>query len=203
MACLQNLLPFLSAPGADDDGSGTITLLEVLHNLVNASYSPTSYDIEFHFYSAEEGGMLGSNAIASDYNTRYHAGQDEGVRGMLQMDMTAYIKPGTEERIGIIEDFVDPDLTNWIKGLIKEYCDIPTVVTKCGYACSDHTAWTKIGVPSAFAIGESKTIVEPLLIFLNALNSRIPQKPHLKTRILGISTHQETLSMYLVSRLII
>ncbi|CAD6585403.1 MAG: Leucine aminopeptidase 1 [Cyphobasidiales sp. Tagirdzhanova-0007] len=147
-----NLLPFLSAPGADDDGSGTITVLEVLHTLVNVSFVPTSYDIEFHFYSAEEGGMLGSNAIASDYLTRYRAGNENGIRGMLQMDMTAYVKPGTSERIGVIQDFVDPELTGWINGLIGEYCDIPSVSTKCGYACSDHSAWTRIGVPSAFAI---------------------------------------------------
>lgn len=145
-----NLLPFLGAPGADDDGSGTTTVIEVLHLLTANGYTPPSYDIEFHFYSAEEGGMLGSNAIAADWAKQ---GVDaERIRGMLQMDMTAYVKPGTQERIGIVNDFVSPELTSYIKGLIDEYNTIPWVDSKCGYACSDHSAWTKVGVPSAFAI---------------------------------------------------
>lgn len=71
------------------------------------------------------------------------------------MDMTAYVKPGTEERIGIINDYVSAPLTKFIHTLIKAYNTIPYVETKCGYACSDHSAWTKIGKPSAFAIEAS------------------------------------------------
>ena len=70
------------------------------------------------------------------------------------MDMTAYVKPGTKERIGIIQDFVSPSLTEYVHRLIDEYNDIPSVQTECKYACSDHSSWTKIGVPSAFAIGK-------------------------------------------------
>lgn len=75
-----------------------------------------------------------------------------------QMDMTAYVKPGTKERIGIIQDFVSPSLTEFVHRLIDEYNDIPSVQTACKYACSDHSSWTKIGVPSAFAIGKSLII---------------------------------------------
>ena len=77
------------------------------------------------------------------------------------MDMTAYVKPGTQERIGIVNDFVSPELTSYIKGLIDEYNTIPWVDSKCGYACSDHSAWTKVGVPSAFAIGASSRYIHP------------------------------------------
>lgn len=33
-----------------------------------------------------------------------------------------------------------------------QYCDIPYVETKCGYACSDHASASKAGYPSAFVI---------------------------------------------------
>lgn len=33
-----------------------------------------------------------------------------------------------------------------------QYCDIPYVLTKCGYACSDHASASKAGYPSAFVI---------------------------------------------------
>ena len=40
---------------------------------------------------------------------------------MLQMDMTAWVKEGTKESVGIIQDFVDPDLTAFLEGLVGEY----------------------------------------------------------------------------------
>lgn len=34
----------------------------------------------------------------------------------------------------------------------QQYCDIPYVETKCGYACSDHASASRYGYPSAFVI---------------------------------------------------
>lgn len=78
-----NLLPFLPAPGADDDGSGTTTLITALEILVNASFVPSTNPVEFHFYSAEEGGLLGSAAVAQAYGA---AGKK--IRGQLQQVST-------------------------------------------------------------------------------------------------------------------
>ena len=44
------------------------------------------------------------------------------VLAMLQMDMTAWVKAGTEESVGIIQDFVDPDLTEFLYDLVEKYC---------------------------------------------------------------------------------
>lgn len=129
-----NLLPFLSAPGADDDGSGTTTILETFGALIANDYVPANHSLEFHCactlrlsvltylierrkgYSAEEGGLLGSQAVANAYKAR-----GQKVRAMIQLDMTAYVKPGTAERIGVIQDFVDPDLTAFVERLVDEY----------------------------------------------------------------------------------
>lgn len=43
-------------------------------------------------------------------------------------------------------------LTSLIKDLVDTYLDIPWVETKCGYGCSDHASWNKVGIPSAFGI---------------------------------------------------
>lgn len=48
---------------------------------------------------------------------------------MLQMDMTAWVKAGTKERVGIIQDFVDPALTEFVESLVEEYCE-PTLSAK-------------------------------------------------------------------------
>ena len=56
------LLPsVLPAPGADDNGSGTTTVLEALRVYVEYYIKQNQRPmntIEFHFYSAEEGGLL-------------------------------------------------------------------------------------------------------------------------------------------------
>ena len=116
---LPSVLP---APGADDDGSGTVTILEVLRTLLkdkDVVAGKAQNTIEFHWYSAEEGGLLGSQAIFSEYEKE---GRD--VKAMLQQDMTGYVQKtidaGQPESVGVITDYVDPGLTKFIKTVIEE-----------------------------------------------------------------------------------
>ncbi|KAK8094608.1 leucine aminopeptidase A [Apiospora hydei] len=137
-------------PGADDDGSGSMTTLEALRVLLQdptIAAGQAANTLEFHWYSAEEGGLLGSQAIFTQYSQ-----QKRDVKAMLQQDMTGYVKSGSKESVGVITDYVDTGLTNFIKKVITAYCDIPYVETKCGYACSDHASASRAGYPSAFVI---------------------------------------------------
>ncbi|KAK4942283.1 Leucine aminopeptidase 1 [Elasticomyces elasticus] len=144
----------LAAPGADDDGSGTVTILEALTALLQAEEivkGEAENTVEFQWYSAEEGGLLGSQAIFKSYHEN-----DIPVKAMIQQDMTGYVArtlaEGKPESVGVITDYVNADLTEFIKQLITTYCDIPYTLTKCGYACSDHASASKYGYPSAFVI---------------------------------------------------
>lgn len=112
----------LAAPGADDDGSGTVTIMEVFRALLNSKdvvKGKAPNTIEFHWYSAEEGGLLGSQAIFKSYEEN---GRD--VKAMLQQDMTGYVQKtldaGQPESVGVITDFVDPGLTKFIKTVVEE-----------------------------------------------------------------------------------
>lgn len=142
------------APGADDDGSGTVTILEALRVLLtnpDIAAGKQENTVEFHWYSAEEGGLLGSQAIFRDY-----AAKKRDVRAMLQQDMTGFTArtkaAGKTVALGVVQDFVDTKLTEFILKVITGYCDIPYVMTKCGYACSDHASASRAGYPSAFII---------------------------------------------------
>lgn len=113
---------FLAAPGADDDGSGTVTILEALRVLLTAEeivQGEMANTVEFHWYSAEEGGLLGSQAIFKSYHQ-----QGRDVKAMLQQDMTGYsqgtLDKGKPEAVGVITDFVDPALTTFLKQVITE-----------------------------------------------------------------------------------
>ncbi|KAI0163030.1 hypothetical protein BJ166DRAFT_578739 [Pestalotiopsis sp. NC0098] len=135
------------APGADDDGSGSMTILEAFRVLLSDERVATGQapnTIEFHWYSAEEGGLLGSQAIFQSYAK---AGRD--VKAMLQQDMTGYVGAGKKDQMGLIIDNVDDALTNFIRLVLDAYSEIPYVDTECGYACSDHASASKAGYPSA------------------------------------------------------
>jgi len=159
-----NMFPFLAAPGADDDGSGTVTILEAYRALLESDFRPNR-TVEFHWYSAEEAGLLGSQAVAKDYRAR-------GVKvvAMSQFDMTAWVKRGTREEVGVITDFTNDKLTQFNKGLVEEYLSIPYVETKCGYACSDHVSWEKAGYPAIFTIESSFANSNP---HIHSANDRI------------------------------
>lgn len=119
----------LAAPGADDDGSGTVTILEAFDAILQSdavAQGNASNTLEFHWYSAEEGGLLGSQAVFSQYKK-----EQRDVKAMLQQDMTGYaqgmIDAGLEESVGVIVDYVDPALTQFIKGVVSTVCSIPSI----------------------------------------------------------------------------
>jgi leucyl aminopeptidase len=70
------------APGADDDGTGTVNLIEGLRALVAAGFKPST-PVEYHWYSGEEAGLLGSQAIATAYK---NAGTK--VKAFMELDMS-------------------------------------------------------------------------------------------------------------------
>ncbi|KAK2861423.1 Leucine aminopeptidase 1 [Arthroderma sp. PD_2] len=112
------------APGADDNGSGSVTILEAMRGLLQnptIAQGRAANTIEFHWYAGEEAGLLGSQAIFSNYRAN-----GKRVKGMLNQDMTGYIKgmldKGLEESFGIITDNVNVNLTNFIRMVIKNVC---------------------------------------------------------------------------------
>ncbi|KXN68646.1 Zn-dependent exopeptidase [Conidiobolus coronatus NRRL 28638] len=137
------------SPGADDDGSGSALLIEVLQSLVSANFVPQR-TIEFQFYAAEEVGLKGSRAIARSYR---QAGKN--VVAMLQQDMVGY-KPANVNTISVKTDYSDPQLVNFISTLITTYTKHPVKRDSCGYACSDHASFNESGYKAAI---QSETVL--------------------------------------------
>ncbi|KAJ2003502.1 Leucine aminopeptidase 1 [Coemansia thaxteri] len=127
------------APGADDDGSGTVTILEALRVFSSSKLVPKRA-IEFHWYAGEEGGLLGSADVVQAYANR-------SVVADLHFDMTGF--PSNPPAVGIVTDYTDKDTSELVRQIVKAYTDLPTVDFKCGYACSDHASWSADGVRAA------------------------------------------------------
>jgi leucyl aminopeptidase len=130
-----------AAPGADDDASGIATLTEVARVLLARDVRPAR-TLQFIAYAAEEVGLRGSLSIVRDYRKR-------GVRvvGVLQLDMTNY--QGSDRDIWLIADHTDAAQNRFVGRLIDAYVGATWGYDACGYACSDHAAWHRAGIPAS------------------------------------------------------
>ncbi|KAK2673962.1 hypothetical protein RAB80_011505 [Fusarium oxysporum f. sp. vasinfectum] len=136
------------APGADDNGSASIMLLNLLSAFLEdprIAKGDHLNTVEFHWYSAEETGLLGSQDIFNNY-----ARLGIQVEAMLNQDMVGYKGRDGVERFGLITDNTSPTQNDFLKLLIDEYADIPYEESTCGYACSDHASANRNGFPSSF-----------------------------------------------------
>ncbi|KAJ7574457.1 hypothetical protein C8J56DRAFT_1064954 [Mycena floridula] len=148
------------APGADDAGTGTVNLMEAFRALAATGFKPST-PVEFHWYSGEEAGLLGSQAIATSYKSAGIV-----VKAFMELDMSGYFAPGSTEVMALEADYIDAGLSTFLGKLIDEYANIPwtmdiqvnllfsnglfLVCIQCGYACSDHANWNKAGYPASF-----------------------------------------------------
>ncbi|KAF3479996.1 leucyl aminopeptidase [Arthroderma uncinatum] len=133
------------APGADDNGSGSVVILEAMRSILGSKLIANATNtMEFHWYAGEEGGLLGSSAIFQKYRSD---GRD--IKAMLNQDLAGFTKQGGPEQFGLIADNTNQELNQFTKMIVEKYSKVPIVETKCGYACSDHASATKNGFPSS------------------------------------------------------
>lgn len=129
------------APGADDDASGIATVTEVARALLASGYHPER-TIQFMAYAAEEVGLRGSQLIVRDYKQR-----GVHVVGALQLDMTN--RQGSDRDIWLMKDYTSAPQNAFLIALLDTYVGATWGLDVCGYACSDHAAWNRAGVPAS------------------------------------------------------
>lgn len=123
--------PSSKSPGADDNGSGTVVVLESLRVLAEAGFAPEN-TIEFHWYGGEEIGLVGSADIWADYKS-----QGKNVIAYVNQDMTGYQPSGTPT---VITDYTDAALNKYVTLLVTEFTGKAPNSADCGYGCSDHAS---------------------------------------------------------------
>lgn len=129
------------SPGADDNGSGTSTVLEVFKVIAESNVIPEK-TIEIHNYAAEEVGLRGSRDIAQAYKN-----SGKKVFSMLNMDMTGY--NNRQNTVGIATDYTNSELTSFLRKVVDAYTKLSKADIRCNYACSDHASFTSAGYRSS------------------------------------------------------
>jgi hypothetical protein len=132
------------APGADDDASGVATLVEVMRLMAKNS-DQTTNPLEFHFYAAEEVGLVGSQEIALTYRNN-----SVNVGAMLQVDMNAWSTDANSTRIYLPSNYTHVNLRQMLKDLLNHYLGGDFEEGSIQGGTSDHQSWTLQGYASVF-----------------------------------------------------
>ena len=136
-----------TAPGADDNGSGSAAVLRAAQIMGPATFDKT---IKFICFTGEEQGLIGSYAYAEAAASR-----GDTIDAVVNLDMIAYesndddvfeLHAGTTEASGAIADaFMD---VNTVYGLGL----VPEKITTGATSSSDHAAFWYYGYPAILAI---------------------------------------------------
>ena len=139
------------APGADDNGSGTVTVLEGARVMSCYAFRKT---VRFVTVTGEEQGLLGSKAYAAAARTR---GDD--IRGVLNFDMNGWEGDGTPDPENI--DISYNAISQWLGELYAENATTyQTGLVVDAFSCpsltaSDHAAFWQQGYPAIIGITDN------------------------------------------------
>jgi hypothetical protein len=160
------------APGADDNGSGSVGVLLAAQAMASRTFGRT---VRFVLFTGEEQGLLGSAAYAA----MIHA-QGDNVVAVYNMDMIAYDgvdgptlrlhtrttgNPGYPADLAIAQLFSDVLTTYGMTGLLTP------IVTPDAICASDHCEFWNQGYPAILAIEDDSDDFNPYYHSSNDLRS--------------------------------
>ena len=124
------------APGADDNASGTASVLAVAKMLKT---KPTRHIVSFQLYAGEEQGLIGSA-----FYCKYPKWPIDKHIFMLNLDMVGYLKTGTYTLAAY-----KPPIDDILRSLFAKYAFAEKITLRTGDD-SDHASFTAVGIPAIF-----------------------------------------------------
>jgi aminopeptidase YwaD len=139
--------PLVSAPGADDDGSGTAAVMVIAEILAQVNLEAT---VMFATWAAEEQGFVGSTAWVS-----YAIGQGYGIDLYMNIDACGY--QGDPDNV--VKLFSNPQsmaFNTTMRDLCLKFTDLAPIIVN-PIAFSDHVPFQNAGIPFTYSIEEDIT----------------------------------------------
>lgn len=148
-------------PGAMDDGSGSVTLLEVARVLDAARVQP-AVDVYLVWFGSEELGLYGSYHFAATHQELL-----DRTLAMLQVDMLSYPLDGIQATINLVGfpyTWLGDERITWPDYLSRSARRLNIQTTPIGYLGleSDNSAFVGFGVPNANMVYQNKPDMERL-----------------------------------------
>ena len=128
----------MPAPGADDNGTGVATIME-LARIIEPNTLP--FDVLFVLFSAEELGRLGSEDFVANYDL--YIGED--IIADITVDMIGYNGKG-ERGCALFSDYESGWLADWLEEIsISEFPGFDFEIFKPSLGNSDHASFWDAG----------------------------------------------------------
>lgn len=175
-------MPMQRAPGADDNASGTVAVLEAARVLGDYNFK---YSVRFLAFAGEEQGLLGSAAYAANA-----AASGEQILGVINLDMIGYdgnndgiveIHAGNLSSSQALGTFVVSNINNWNLLLTPQY------ITSGSTGASDHASFWNHGYAAILMI-EDFSDFTPFYHTTNDLLSTLNQEYFLENARLAIGS---------------
>merc|ERR1719277_1195013 len=133
--------PTSRAPGADDNGSGSSSVLEFAR-IIASTGARFKNTLRLCLFTGEEQGLIGSRALARRW-------RNEGVNviAMVNVDMMGYRRSGTPINIVVMTRASDPALTNIARATASTYLPSYANANTSG-CCSDQQSFHENGFPA-------------------------------------------------------
>ncbi|KIY49479.1 Zn-dependent exopeptidase [Fistulina hepatica ATCC 64428] len=162
------------APGANDDGSGAVSLLAIARTIGRKGIKFHA-NVELVAFAGEEQGLLGSRAYAREMRA---AGNNitlmiqERGRFHCHADMLAYRSPDEPAQLGLPHSIGTPEVADFVTKVASIYSPELTVgyTTAC---CSDHQSFHEQGFPSTQVFERAGPIIDPMYHNSGDLSDRV------------------------------
>ncbi|GAA5844894.1 hypothetical protein JCM3766R1_004383 [Sporobolomyces carnicolor] len=146
---------FPTAPGADDDASGTSLVLAVARH-IHTNRLIFSRKLVLALFAGEEQGLLGS----SWYANHLKHDKKEDVVWMLQVDMVGYRAEHEPPQLALPDLIGLPEAAYLVGNISNKY--VPElVVGRTGACCSDHQSFVQNGIASTWIFERNGPIADP------------------------------------------
>lgn len=127
----------VDCPGANDNASGTATMLEIARVL---SSKKLAYNVKFMAFGAEEVGLIGSAQYVESLNEK----ELNNIVAMINMDMV-----GVGNKVGVMT--VNKNKKSFVADLSESYLkDFGIPHSRTTSASSDHAPFEAAGIPVVF-----------------------------------------------------
>jgi len=136
--------PYLAAPGADDNGTGSSAVMAIAEQMSRMQFERT---VRFILFSGEEQGLLGSTAYAN-----WAAQNNQNIIAVLNADMIGYKDDATND-FDLIITTTGEDLQNFVAATAQYYLpQVPVHVVIGGTGGSDHAPFSANGYQAILLI---------------------------------------------------